>query len=115
MRPETRATTKYQVVGNHSNAIIGKSNSFVDFSITDFERIAFVNAGATYDNDNVRYDRTNGTNVVDFYPDASQDYYSHKGGINVSCKVVAFGRSIIAEMQARFNRNGVGSVVSFRA
>lgn len=46
-RPNTKATTKYQVVGKHTNAIIGKSSSFVDFDSTDYERIAFVNAGAT--------------------------------------------------------------------
>lgn len=114
-KKSTKSTTQYQVKGNHSNSIIGKSSSFVDFTIRDYEAIAFVNAGATYENDNVSYDRTNGNNIVPFYPDANQDYFEHKGGINVSCRILAFGRPITAEMQARFNRNGSGSVVSFRA
>lgn len=112
---ETKATTQYQVTGKHSNSIIGESSSFVNFTIENNENITFVSAGASYDNSNVRYDSTNGSNVIPFYPDASLDYYEHKGGINVSCKVVAFGSSYTAEMQARFNRNGSGSVTSFRA
>lgn len=114
-KKSTKSTTQYQVKGNHSSAIIGKSSSFVDFTIRDYEAITFVNAGASYENDNVRYDRSNGSNVVPFYPDASQDYYNHIGGINVNCQIIAYGNSYTAEMQARFNRNGSGSVVSFRA
>ncbi|EKB08503.1 hypothetical protein HMPREF9716_00967, partial [Myroides odoratus CIP 103059] len=110
----TRAESSYSVTGSHSSAIIGSSKSLVNFKIRDNERITFTSANATYSNNSVEFEQVNGHHIIPFTPNASQDYYDHKGGINVDCKVRAFGQAVTATMYARFNRRGEGSVESFR-
>ncbi|MGG5507798.1 MULTISPECIES: hypothetical protein [unclassified Myroides] len=110
----TKAVNSYSVSGSHSSSVIGSSTSLVNFSIKDNEVITFSSASATYNNANVSFVQVNGHNIIPFYPNANQDYYDHKGGINVDCKVKAYGQTATATMYARFNRNGSGSVESFR-
>ncbi|QQU04658.1 hypothetical protein [Myroides odoratus] len=110
----TRAESSYSVTGSHSSAIIGSSRSLVNFKIRDNERITFTSANATYSNNSVEFEQVNGHHIIPFTPNANQDYYDHKGGINVDCTVKAYNKKYVAVMYARFNRKGEGSVESFR-
>lgn len=74
-----RAESSYGVTGSHSSAIIGSSTSAVNFKISDYERITFTSANASYSNANVSFEQVNGHHIIPFYPDANQDYYEHKG------------------------------------